>query len=203
MRRYRPALGPIAADDPISQARRTRPSCRGYSNWAGSRAATCAFDDRWAGGNAARHAQIRGGIGSRLRPTFILAQAGSESGAVAAGDSHRCRSCSRIVPDPVGAGFVDSLSRPGGNATGFMMFEYSLCGKWLELLKEIAAGRLTRGGAFFGDAANTRRRSANSPQIQAVAPSLGVEVQPGRHGASRRDRARTSRPSRALPNERL
>jgi ABC transporter substrate binding protein len=43
-----------------------------------------------------------------------------------------------IVPDPVGAGFVDSLSRPGGNATGFSQFEYGLSGKWLELLKEIA-----------------------------------------------------------------
>jgi hypothetical protein len=43
-----------------------------------------------------------------------------------------------IVPDPVGFGFVESLSQPGGNATGFMMFEYNLCGKWLELLKEIA-----------------------------------------------------------------
>jgi len=43
-----------------------------------------------------------------------------------------------IVPDPVGSGFVKCLSRPGGNATGFMMFEYSLCGKWPALLKEIA-----------------------------------------------------------------
>src|SRR5215469_3526590 len=43
-----------------------------------------------------------------------------------------------IVLDPVGSGFVERLSRPGGNATGFMMFEYNLCGKWLELLKEIA-----------------------------------------------------------------
>ena len=42
------------------------------------------------------------------------------------------------VTDPVGAGFVDSLARPGGNATGFMQFEYSLSGKWLELLKQIA-----------------------------------------------------------------
>jgi ABC-type uncharacterized transport system substrate-binding protein len=44
------------------------------------------------------------------------------------------------VADPVGAGFVDSLARPGGNATGFMQFEYSLSGKWLELLKQIAPG---------------------------------------------------------------
>ena len=43
-----------------------------------------------------------------------------------------------IVPDPVGSGFVESLSQPGANATGFMMFEYNLCGKWLELLKEVA-----------------------------------------------------------------
>ena len=48
-----------------------------------------------------------------------------------------------IVPDPVGSGFVDSLSQPGGNATGFMQFEYGLSGKWLELLKEIAPS-LTR-----------------------------------------------------------
>ena len=43
-----------------------------------------------------------------------------------------------VVPDPVGSGYVKSLSQPGSNATGFMMFEYNLCGKWLELLKEIA-----------------------------------------------------------------
>jgi putative ABC transport system substrate-binding protein len=43
-----------------------------------------------------------------------------------------------LTPDPVGSGYVESVSRPGGNATGFMMFEYNLCGKWLELLKEIA-----------------------------------------------------------------
>jgi len=45
-----------------------------------------------------------------------------------------------LVPDPVGAGFVDSLARPGGNATGFTLFEYSMSGKWLELLKQIAPG---------------------------------------------------------------
>ena len=80
-----------------------------------------------------------------------------------------------IVPDPVGAGFVDSLPRPGGNATGFMLFEYGLSGKWLELLKEIVPG-LTRA-AVLRDLA-TPAGNAQFGAIQAVAPSLGVEVSP-------------------------
>ena len=51
-----------------------------------------------------------------------------------------------VVPDPVGSGFVASLAQPGGNATGFIQFEYSLTGKWLELLKQIAPGRDASGG---------------------------------------------------------
>jgi ABC-type uncharacterized transport system substrate-binding protein len=54
-----------------------------------------------------------------------------------------------IVPDPLGSGFIESLSRPGGNATGFLMFEYSLSGKWLELLKEIAPD-VTRAAVLRG-----------------------------------------------------
>jgi putative tryptophan/tyrosine transport system substrate-binding protein len=77
------------------------------------------------------------------------------------------------VADPVGAGFVDSLARPGGNATGFIQFEYSLSGKWLELLKEIAPG-VTRA-AVLRDPAITSG-IGQFAVIQAVAPSLGVEV---------------------------
>jgi putative tryptophan/tyrosine transport system substrate-binding protein len=80
-----------------------------------------------------------------------------------------------IVPDPVGAGIVDSLSRPGGNATGFMMFEYSLCGKWLELLKEIAPG-VTRS-AVLRDAA-IAAGIGQFAVIQSVAPAVGIEVSP-------------------------
>jgi putative ABC transport system substrate-binding protein len=80
-----------------------------------------------------------------------------------------------IVPDPVGAGFVDSLARPGGNATGFIAYEYSLGAKWLELLKQIAPS-ITRA-AVLRDAA-----LASGPgqfaAIQSVAPSLGVELTP-------------------------
>ena len=79
------------------------------------------------------------------------------------------------VADPVGSGFVDTLSRPGRNATGFMQFEYSLSGKWLEVLKQIAPG-VTRAAVL---------RDADVPSgigqfavIQSVAPSVGVEVKP-------------------------
>ena len=97
-----------------------------------------------------------------------------------------------IVGDPVGAGFVDSLARLGGNATGFMSFEYSLSGKWLELLKQIAPS-VTRA-AVLRDAA-TVRGPAQFSVIQAVAPSLRVEVNPinmrdaGRSSAGRGFRA--------------
>jgi putative tryptophan/tyrosine transport system substrate-binding protein len=79
------------------------------------------------------------------------------------------------VSDPVGAGFVDTLARPGGNVTGFMIFEYSLSGKWLGLLKEIAP-RLMRA-AVLRDAANPAG-IAQFGAVQAVAQSLGLESRP-------------------------
>ena len=79
------------------------------------------------------------------------------------------------VVDPVGAGFVESLARPGGNATGFMQFEYSLAGKSLELLKQIAPG-VTRAAVIRDPA--TSAGPGQFAAIQAVAPSLGVEVSP-------------------------
>jgi putative tryptophan/tyrosine transport system substrate-binding protein len=79
------------------------------------------------------------------------------------------------VSDPVGAGFVDTLARPGSNITGFMIFEYSLSGKWLELLKEIAP-QLMRA-AVLRDAANPAG-IAQFGAVQAVAQSLGVELRP-------------------------
>jgi putative ABC transport system substrate-binding protein len=80
-----------------------------------------------------------------------------------------------MVADPVAAGFVDSLARPGGNVTGFMNFEYSLGGKWLELLKQIAPG-VTRAAVLRdpGLTSGTGQFAA----IQAVAPSLRMEVSP-------------------------
>jgi putative ABC transport system substrate-binding protein len=80
-----------------------------------------------------------------------------------------------VVPDPVGAGFVDSLARPGGNATGFTQFEYGIGGKWLELLKQIAPG-VTRV-AVVRDAA-LAAGIGQFGAIQSVASSFGVEVSP-------------------------
>jgi putative tryptophan/tyrosine transport system substrate-binding protein len=79
------------------------------------------------------------------------------------------------VLDPVGSGFVKSLSRPGGNATGFMTFEYSLCAKWLELLKEIAPG-VTRVAVLWDPAIPAA--VGQFAVIQSAAPSLGMELTP-------------------------
>jgi len=79
------------------------------------------------------------------------------------------------VPDPVGAGFVESLSRPGGNATGFTSFEYGLGGKWLELLKEIAP-RVTRVAIIRDPTITTGIGLWGA--IQALAPSVGMESVP-------------------------
>lgn len=80
-----------------------------------------------------------------------------------------------IVPDPVGAGFVDSLARPGGNATGFSQFEYGLSSKWLELLKEVAPG-VTRVAVVREPGLTAA--IAQFAALEAVAPSLHVELVP-------------------------
>ena len=78
-----------------------------------------------------------------------------------------------MVEDPVGAGIVEGLARPGGNVTGFMQFEYSLSGKWLELLKQIAPGVMR--AAVFRDPTNPNG-IGQFAVIQAVAPVLEVDV---------------------------
>ena len=123
---------------------------------------------RWATANAAdirRHATEL----VALAPDVILANG---SPAVVA-----LQSATRTVPivfvtviDPVGAGFVESLARPGGNATGFTQYEYGMSGKWLELLKEIAP-RVTRV-AVLGIPA-IAAGSGQFGAIQSVAPSSG------------------------------
>ena len=79
------------------------------------------------------------------------------------------------TPDPVGAGFVESLARPGGNATGFTLFEFGISAKWLELLKEIAPA--LKRVAVLRDS-TTAAGMGQFGAIQSVAPSFGMEVNP-------------------------
>jgi putative ABC transport system substrate-binding protein len=84
--------------------------------------------------------------------------------------------------DPVGSGLAESLARPGGNATGFTSFEFSMSGKWLELLKEIAP-RVTRVAVIRDP--SVPAGSGGHAAIQTVAPSFGVELTPGRRAQRR------------------
>jgi putative ABC transport system substrate-binding protein len=131
------------------------------------------IDIRWVTTDAAeirKHAMEL----AALSPDVILAHGAGPVAALL----QATRSVPIVFPvlgDPVGAGFVDSLARPGGNVTGFMNFEFSMGGKWLELLKEITPG-VTRV-AILRDTAEGSGTSQFAA-IQAVAPSLRVEVNP-------------------------
>jgi putative ABC transport system substrate-binding protein len=132
------------------------------------------IDIRWATDNAAeirRHAAEL----VALAPDVILAT-GDATIPPLLQATHTVPIVFPVAADPVAAGFVDSLARPGGNATGFMLYEYSLSGKWLELIKDIAPG-VTRV-AVLRDATQGSGTSQFSV-IQAMAPSLRVEVTPG------------------------
>jgi putative ABC transport system substrate-binding protein len=131
------------------------------------------IDTRWATTNAAeirRHAAEL----VALAPDVILAHGGATVGPLLQA-TRTVPIVFPVVGDPVAAGLVDSLARPGGNATGFMTFEYSTAGKWLELLKQIAPG-LTRVAVLRDPAIPTG--PAQFGVIQGVAPSLRVEVNP-------------------------
>ena len=161
----------LAADDPEGQAR-VAAFRQGLQQlgWTGGH--DVQIETRWATSNieARKHAAEV----VALAPDLILA---TGSPTVAA-----LQQATRSVPivfvnvaDPVGAGFVDGLARPGGNITGFALYEYSMSGKFLELLKEIAP-RVTRVAVLRDPAI-----AAGSGQlgvIQALAPSFGVELTP-------------------------
>ncbi|HEY6700518.1 MAG TPA: ABC transporter substrate-binding protein, partial [Pseudolabrys sp.] len=131
------------------------------------------IDIRWA---TANHAEIRKQAAElvALAPDVILASGTSTVGPLLQA-TRTVPIVFPIVVDPIGAGFVESLARPGGNATGFLTFEFSLAGKWLELLKQIAPG-VTRVAVFRDPASPSGTGQFGA--IQAVAPSLRVEVNP-------------------------
>src|SRR5262245_7817963 len=166
------SLTNLRADDPEGQARNTV-FLQELAQLGWMEGRNVQIEGRWAAGDTERLRKYAAEL-IALTPDVILAR-GSQ--AVAA-----LRPATRIVPivfepvtGPVGAGVVESLGQPGGNATGFTVFEYSMGGKWLELLKEIAP-RITRVAVLrdAGIAAGSGQLGA----IQSVATLLGVELRP-------------------------
>jgi putative tryptophan/tyrosine transport system substrate-binding protein len=163
-------LLPIAKDDPDYQPWITAfTQTLQQLGWADGR--NVRMDIRWATTNPAEIRRQAAELVA-LAPDVILAPGTSTVGPL----TQATRTVPIVFPiiaDPVSGGFVDSLARPGGNATGFMLFEYSISGKWLELLKQIAPS-VTRV-AVLGDP-DTPTGPAQFGVIQAVAPLFKVEV---------------------------
>jgi putative ABC transport system substrate-binding protein len=131
------------------------------------------FDVRFGTGDAERIRKYAAELVS-LAPDVVLA-IGPNSVEALLEATHTVPIVFILVPDPVGAGFVDSQAEPGGNATGFLMFEYSLAGKWLELLKETLPGIMRV--AVLRDPSITAG-TGQFAVIQSVAPSFGVDLRP-------------------------
>jgi putative tryptophan/tyrosine transport system substrate-binding protein len=185
-RRIGVLLGGSGADDPDFQARTdTLAQALQQLGWIEGR--NLQIDYRSSAGDTERSRKFAAELVA-LNPDLIVA-----SGTVTLAPLLQI---TRTVPivfvnvsDPVGAGLVDSLARPGGNATGFALFEYNLSAKWLELLKQIAPG-VTRA-AVLRDAAITVG-IGQFAVIQSVAPSVGIDVSPiNVHNADEIERAVT------------
>ena len=164
------ALVNLPADDPQAQTRNAA-LLQGLQELGWTEGRNVRIDTRWGAGDGER---IRRYVAEfvALAPEVILASGGTVVGALL----QATRTVPIVftqTPDPVGAGFVASLARPGGNATGFTVFEYGISAKWLELLKEIAP-RVTRA-AVIRDAAEASG-TGQWGALQSVAPSFGVEL---------------------------
>jgi putative tryptophan/tyrosine transport system substrate-binding protein len=165
-------LMPVAADDSQYQTNvGVLLQALGQLGWTIGR--NLRIDTRWAGvhvDDIRRHAAEL----VSLAPDVVLAN-GNEVVRALLEANHNVPIVFVAIADPVGGGFVDSLSRPGGSATGFMTFEYSTGGKWLELLKQIAPA-VTRVAVLRDSATPTGMGQFGV--IQALAPSFRVEVTP-------------------------
>jgi putative tryptophan/tyrosine transport system substrate-binding protein len=162
-----------AADDSVYQAH-IAAFLRGLAQLGWTDGRNVRIDTRWATSNAddlRRHAAEL----AALAPDVLVAATGTATAAPLLQATRTVPIVFVQVIDPVGAGFVASLARPGGNATGFTSFEYGLSGKWLELLKQIAPS-MTRAAVLRDPAVASG--IGQFAAIQAVAPSLGVELSP-------------------------
>ena len=162
----------LAENDP-EQKKWTEAFLNGLQEAGWSDRRNVQIDYRWGAGDSVRARRYAAELVA-LGPDVILAP-----GSVSLGPLLQVTRDIPIVfvhvPDPVGAGFVDSLAKPGGNATGFLLFEYGLSVKWVELLKQIAPN--TTRVAVIRDAAITAG-IGQWGAIQAMAPSVGIEAIP-------------------------
>jgi putative tryptophan/tyrosine transport system substrate-binding protein len=163
-------LSGLAADDPQGHATISAfLQSLQKLGWADGRNAT--IDYRWGAGNIDDMRKQAAELVA-LGPDVMVATGGASVGPLL----QATRTIPIVfanVPDPVGSGFVESLSRPGGNATGFVQFEYNLSGKWLELLKQVAPN--VTNAVMLWDP-TILAGIGQFAVIQSVAPSLGVEV---------------------------
>src|SRR5688572_17519753 len=163
-------LTSLAMDDPASQARLAalRQELQQFG-WTDGR--NVQIDYRWAAGDSDA---LRKHVGElvALAPDVIVAN-GSAATALLLQATRAVPIVFTDVPDPIGAGFVDGMARPGRNATGFMLFEYGMSGKWLEILKQIAPG--VTHAAVLRDPSMTAG-VGQFAAIQTVAPLLRVEL---------------------------
>src|SRR5215831_4090749 len=166
------ALMNLASDDAEGQARLAA-FHQGLQQLGWTVGRNVQIDYRWGAGDADRIRKFAAEL-IVLAPDVILS-AGSPSVAALQQATRTVPIVFVTVVDPVSSGFVDTLARPGGNITGFALYEYSISGKWLQLLKEIAP-RMTRA-AVIRDPALTAG-GGQLGVIQAVAPSVGAEVTP-------------------------
>jgi len=160
----------LAADDAEGQAR-IAAFVQALQRLGWSDGRNVRIDYRWAAGDAGRFHKYAEEL-LALLPDVILASATPSVQALQQ-VTDTVPIVFAIVADPVGAGFVDSLARPGGNVTGFTPFEYGISGKWLELIKELAP-RVTRVAVLRDLTIGLGQLGA----IQSVAPSLGIELRP-------------------------
>ena len=161
----------IPADDAEGQARLAA-FTQALSQLGWSEGRNLRIDARWANaGDVQRHAAEL----VAAAPDVLVAATGAPTVASLLQATRTIPIVFAIVIDPVGAGFVASMAQPGGNATGFTTWEYSMSGKWLELLKEIAPG-VTRAAVLRDPASASGTGQFGAVQI--VAPALGVQVTP-------------------------
>jgi putative ABC transport system substrate-binding protein len=162
----------LAANDPEAQGR-VAAFLQRLKDFGWREGRNLQLDYRWGAGSADYYRRQAAELVA-LSPDVILANGGATVGPL--------QQVTRTIPivfvqvtDPVGAGFVDSLARPGRNATGFIVFEYGIGGKWLELLRQVAP-KLTRV-SVLRDPANPAGAGLFG-SIQTVAPSFGIEASP-------------------------